>query len=194
MVKRVNKRILLTGLVVALGALLVWVDPRGSQEFTPDPDAQAEEPGHVLKNATVTLFSATGNIEQSLATPYLVHTPQQATTHVTSPRATLFDNEQREWIAVAHEGVLNTDTYLLSLSGSAQLLAPEEDWRLETEQLHYDGVSRHAWSEAPVTLQQPPQHMSASRMDVWLDTSHVRLTNDVRGRHPSVTTTPQETP
>jgi len=48
----------------------------------------------------------------------------------------------------------------------------------------------HAWSDTHVVLQQPPQRMEASRMDVWLDDSQVRLTNNVRGVHPPATRSP----
>lgn len=190
MFRWVRQRIWLIGLVVSLGALLVWIDPRGPKEIAPDPVAQAQEPGHVLENAKITLFGETGAIKQSLTAPYLVHTPQRAMTEVTSPRATLFDREQRQWLATADQGMLNTETQALTLSGSARLLAPDEGWQLDTELLHYDGLVRHAWSEAPALFQQPPQQISASRMDVWLDDSQVRLTDNVRGIHPPATQTP----
>ncbi|HAZ99118.1 MAG TPA: LPS export ABC transporter periplasmic protein LptC [Halomonas sp.] len=189
---RVRKRVWITAMVVALGGLLVWLDPRGPQEGEIDQEARAQEPGHVLENAEITLFGESGAIQQSLVTPRLVHTPQTAMTDVMSPRATLFDSEQREWLATADTGTLNTDSQALTLRGSARLLAPEEGWQLDTQQLNYDGVTRHAWSDTPVLLQQPPQRMEASRMDVWLDDSQVRLTNNVRGVHPPATRNPEE--
>ncbi|WP_404374874.1 LPS export ABC transporter periplasmic protein LptC [Vreelandella aquamarina] len=187
---RVKKRVWLTGMVIALGGLLVWLDPRGPQDRVLDPEARAQEPGHVLENAEITLFGESGAIQQSLATPQLVHTPQTAMTEVLSPHVTLFDSEQREWLATANTGTLNTETQALTLAGSARLLAPEEGWQLDTELLNYDGITRHAWSDTHVVLQQPPQHMEASRMDVWLDDSQVRLTNNVRGVHPPATQSP----
>jgi lipopolysaccharide export system protein LptC len=187
---KLRKRVWVTALVVVLGMLLVWLDPRSAQERDIDEQARAQEPGHVLENAEITLFGESGTIQQSLVTPRLVHTPQTAMTDVVSPRATLFDSEQREWLATADTGTLNTDTQALTLRGSARLLAPEEGWQLDTQQLNYDGVTRHAWSTTPVLLQQPPQRMEASRMDVWLDDSQVRLTNNVRGVHPPATRTP----
>ncbi|WP_434986021.1 LPS export ABC transporter periplasmic protein LptC [Vreelandella zhaodongensis] len=189
---RVKKRIWLTGMVVALGGFLVWLDPRGPRDQVVDPDAMAQEPGHVLENAEITLFGETGAIKQSLVTSHLVYTPQTAITDLTSPRAVLFDSEQRQWLATADTGTLNTDTQVLTLAGSAQLLAPDEGWQLDTELLRYDGMTRHAWSEAPAVLQQPPQRIDASRMDVWLDNSQVRLTNNVRGVHPPATRSHQE--
>ena len=187
---RVRKRVWITAMVIALGGVLVWLDPRGPQETEIDSEARAQEPGHVLENAEITLFGETGTIQQSLVTPQLVHTPQTAMTDVLSPRATLFDSEQREWLATANTGTLNTETQALTLAGSARLLAPEEGWQLDTELLNYDGTTRHAWSDTHVVLQQPPQRMEASRMDVWLDDSQVRLTNNVRGVHPPATRSP----
>ena len=187
---KLRKRVWVTALVVVLGMLLVWLDPRSAQERDIDEQARAQEPGHVLETAEITIVGESGAIQQSLVTPRLVHTPQTAMTDVVSPRATLFDSEQREWLATADTGTLNTDTQALTLRGSARLLAPEEGWQLDTQQLNYDGVTRHAWSTTPVLLQQPPQRMEASRMDVWLDDSQVRLTNNVRGVHPPATRTP----
>ncbi|WP_176472084.1 LPS export ABC transporter periplasmic protein LptC [Vreelandella alkaliphila] len=183
----VKKRIWITIMVLALGGVLVWLDPRGPQDQSIDAEARAQEPGHVLENAEITLFGDTGAIQQSLTTPRLVHTPQTAMTDVLSPRATLFDSEERQWLATAETGTLNTDTQALTLAGSAQLLAPDEGWQLNTELLHYDGITRHAWSDAETILQQPPQRIDASRMDVWLDDSQIRLTNNVRGIHPPAT-------
>ncbi|MGP8290501.1 LPS export ABC transporter periplasmic protein LptC [Vreelandella zhanjiangensis] len=190
MFSRIKRRVWLAGLVIALGVLLVWLDPRGPQDQSVDPAAQAEEPGHVLENAEITLFGESGRIQQSLAAPLLVYIPQSTMAQATRPEATLFDSDNREWLANANEGELNTDTQELTLSGEARLIAPSEGWQLDTDLLRYDGLTRHAWSETPALLQQPPQRMSASRMDVWLDDSQVRLTDNVRGHHPPVTQTP----
>ncbi|RUR42549.1 LPS export ABC transporter periplasmic protein LptC [Vreelandella populi] len=190
MFKWARKRVWLAGLVIALGVLLVWLDPRSPNERPIDPDAQAEEPGHVLENAKITLFGESGRVEQSLASPLLIYIPQRAAAEATQPEATLYDSDNREWLANANQGTLNTDTQALTLLGEARLLAPTEGWQLDTEELHYDGLARHAWSEAPALLQQPPQQMSATRMDVWLDDSQVRLTDNVRGHHPPATQTP----
>lgn len=194
MIKRFKVRIWLAGLVIALGALLVWLDPRGPQDTSIDPEAQAQEPGHVLENAEITLFGDNGNVLQSLKTPRLIHTPQQSETWTEEPEALLYDNEDRQWLASADVGTLNTATQSLLLSGSARLIAPDEGWQLDTELLHYDGVTQHAWSDTPVMLQQPPQQMSASRMDVWLNDSRVRLTDNVRGTHPPAKQSREESP
>ncbi|WP_447955729.1 LPS export ABC transporter periplasmic protein LptC [Vreelandella sp. EE7] len=189
-ITRIRKRLWIPALVIALGAWLVWLDPRGPEVVEVDPDVQREEPGHVLENAELTLFGETGSVTQRLQTPHLVHTPQQALTEADAPRATLFDSDQRQWLASADHGILQNEHQSLIMEGSAKLLAPDEGWQLDTERLHYDGIDRHAYTEAPALLQQPPQQMSANRMDVWLDTSQVRLTDNVRGTHPPARSTP----
>lgn len=194
MLRRLNTRIWLAGLIIGLGMLLVWLGPGGPQEVALDPEAQAQEPGHVLENAEITLFGESGNVMQSLQTPHLIHTPQSGETWSQEPRALLYDNENRQWLASAETGTLNANTHALMLAGSARLIAPDEGWQLDTERLHYNGMDQHAWSEAPVLLQQPPQQMTASHMDVWLNNSQVRLSGDVQGFHPPATQRPQESP
>ncbi|MDN7133278.1 LPS export ABC transporter periplasmic protein LptC [Halomonas sp. MC140] len=187
MLKHLKTRLGLTGLFIALGVLLVWLGPGGPQKIAIDPEAQAQEPGHVLQDAEITLFGDNGNVLQSLKTPRLIHTPQSGETWSESPQATLYDSDERQWLASADIGTLNTNTQALVMSGSARLIAPDEGWQLDTEELHYDGLTQHAWSETPVLLQQPPQQMNASHMDAWLNDSQVRLSDGVRGTHPPAT-------
>ncbi len=71
--------------------------------------------------------------------------------------------------------------------GDARLRAPAERWELETETLHYDADTGHAWSTTPATLRQPPQRMSGERFDAWLHDNRARLTDNVRGHHPPET-------
>ncbi|WP_181870722.1 LPS export ABC transporter periplasmic protein LptC [Vreelandella rituensis] len=184
----------IAGMVALLGGLLVYLDPRAPQEVAVDPAAQAEEPNHVLEGADMTLFGADGLIQQSIRTPHLVHIPQDSLTQVEMPRARLYDEQRREWLASADNGTVDIATHRLSLSGSARLIAPESGWQLDSEVLHYDSRQAHAWSDAPVLLQQPPQHMRALRMDTWLNDSQVRLTGDVQGYHPAATHEQEETP
>jgi lipopolysaccharide export system protein LptC len=192
MVKQLRTRLGLALIVLALGGLLIWLDPGGPRTVATDPEARAEEPGHVLHNAELTLFDEQGNIQQGLTTPRLVHTPQSASTQAETPHATLYDSERREWNATSEVGTLNTNSQELTLSGNAQLVAPEEGWQLDTDVLHYDGKTAHAWSDTHVLLKQPPQRMTAQRMDAWLNDEEVRLEDNVQGYHPPETQPEQE--
>lgn len=191
---RLQKRAWLPLLIVALGVLLAWLDLRGTRQAPPDPAARAEEPGHVIENAELKLYDEAGNLTQRLASPHITHTPQQAITRFDMPHATLIDSEQREWRATANNGTLSGQQQRLTLDGDTRLTAPNEGWKLNTRTLHYDSVDRHAWSDTPVLLQQPPQRMQAQKLDAWLDTSEVRLKGQVRGHHPPAAASAKETP
>ncbi|GAA3897640.1 hypothetical protein GCM10022228_05360 [Halomonas cibimaris] len=190
---RLQKRLWLALVIVALGALLAWLDQRDTRDAAPDPGARAQEPGHVIDNAELKRYDETGRLTQRLASPHIIHTPQQAMTRLKTPRATLIDSRQRQWQATANTGTLDEQQRLM-LEGDARLTAPNEGWQLDTQRLYYDSATRHAWSDTPVTLQQPPQRMRAQRLDAWLDTGKVRLTDQVRGYHPPTTASPEDTP
>lgn len=178
-----KKRVVLLVLVVGLGALLAWLDRYDATSTRPDPEARAQEPSHVVENATLTLFGDTGERQQTLTTPLLTHTPARAITQLNAPRATLFDRQQRRWQASAEHGTLDRRE-LLTLSGDARIRAPEQGWQLDTERLHYDSDNAYVYSDTPVRLEQPPQYMQAQRMDAWLNQDALRLTGNVRGYHP----------
>ncbi len=179
-----QKRLVLLVLVVGLGALLAWLDLHDTDPSRPDPEARAQEPSHVVENATLTRFDTHGRRHQILTTPLLTHTPERATTQLKEPQVTLFDSQQRRWHASARRGTIDRRE-LLTLTGDARISAPEQGWQLDTEQLHYDSDNAYAYSNTPVRLQQPPQHMQAQRMELWLNHDALRLTGDVRGYHPA---------
>ncbi|WNK21395.1 LPS export ABC transporter periplasmic protein LptC [Halomonas piscis] len=191
---RLPRRAWLGLLVVALGVLLAWLDLRDTRQAPPDPAARAEEPGHVIENAELKLYDDAGNLTQRLASPHITHTPQQAITRFDMPHATLIDSEQREWRATANSGTLSGQQQRLTLDGDTRLTAPNQGWQLDTRTLHYDSVARHAWSDTPALLQQPPQRMRAQTLDAWLDTSKVRLKGQVRGFHPPSAASSEESP
>ncbi|MCL7928908.1 LPS export ABC transporter periplasmic protein LptC [Halomonas llamarensis] len=188
-----RKRFLLLALVVGLGALLAWLDVYDVDPVAQDPTARAQEPSHVVRNATLALFDESGERHQVLKTTQLTHTPERDITQLTDPHATLFDSQQRRWHFSAEHGTIDRRERL-TLSGSAQIRAPEEGWKLDTERLHYDSNTAHAYSDLPVRLQQPPQHMQAQRMDVWLNEDALRLTGNVRGYHPVEVDNEDDTP
>lgn len=190
-----GKRIWLALAIVLLGLLLAWLDLYDTRDAPGDPSARAVEPGHIIENATLELYDDSGQLTRRITSPDVRHTPQQNTTRLDSPHATLIDNQQRQWHATANTGTLDSQQQRLTLDGEARLIAPEEGWQLDTQKLYYDSRQAHAWSSTPVVLQQPPQRMFARHMDVWLNTQTLRLTDNVRGYHPPpAATNTEETP
>jgi lipopolysaccharide export system protein LptC len=191
---RPSFRVWLLLLLLALGGLLVWLDPRDTPDPGPVPRDEAGEPDYYLEEARLTRFDAEGRAHQRLDTPRLVHTPHDDVTRATTPVAQLFDRGGRRWIASGDEGRLGPGGNPLTLTGEARLLAPEERWQLDTEVLHFDADTGHAWSETPALLQQPPQHMRGDRFDAWIHDNRARLTDNVRGHHPPEGHPPPDAP
>jgi len=181
------QRLILAGVILALGGLLAWFDWQSGSRSAIDPDARAEEPGHVVENATLTLYNEQGNRHQRIAVKQLTHTPQRQTTQLESPRALLVDSQQREWHAQAQQGVIDNQGEHLVLHGDVRLQEPQETWQLTTQRLEYHSAEAHAFSNSPVTLEQPPQSMQAQRMDLWLNEDRLQLGGQVRGYHPTET-------
>jgi len=177
-------RLWLLLLLLALGGVLVWLDPREAPTPGPVPRDTAGEPDYYLEKARVTRFDATGQPHQRLTTPRLSHTPHDDVTRLDAPHAELVDDDGRLWIASGDAGRLGPGGQPLTLRGDVRLIAPQERWRLDTEVLHYDANTGHAWSDTPATLEQPPQRMRGERFDAWLHDNRARLTDNVRGHHP----------
>jgi lipopolysaccharide export system protein LptC len=174
-------------ILLALGGLLVWLDPGDRPGPGPVPRDAAGEPDYYLEGVRLTRFDAQGEPHQRLDTPRLVHTPQDDATRLTAPRAEILDDGSRTWLASGAVGHLGAGGNPLTLTGDARLQAPEENWHLETQILHYDADRGRAWSETPARLRSPPQEMHGDRFDAWLHDNRARLTDNVRGHHPPET-------
>jgi len=181
------QRLILAGLILALGGLLAWFDWQSGSPQTIDSAARAEEPGHVVENAVLTLYDEQGNRHQRIAVEQLTHTPQHQTTQLESPRALLVDNQQREWHARAQQGYIDSQGEQLVLRGDVLLQEPQNNWQLTTQRLDYHSAEAHAFTNHPVKLEQPPQSMQAQRMDLWLNEDRLQLGGQVRGYHPTET-------
>lgn len=173
-------------ILLALGGLLAVIEQRDASLPGPVPRDEAGEPDFYLEGARMTRFDVQGNPHQRLETPRLVHTPVDDVTRAVTPRIRLYDEEGRIWFASGDTGTLGAGGNPLTLEGDAQLEAPEEGWRLDTEVLVYDGDAGHAWSESAALLRQHEQRVRGERFDAWIDEGRMRLTDNVRGMHPPI--------
>ncbi len=186
-IPRPSFRVWLFLLLLVVGGVLTLIDRRGDVTPGPVPRDEAGEPDYYLEGVRLVRFDASGRAYQRLETPRLVHTPHDDVTRIQTPDARLIDANERTWLASADTGTLAADGNPLTLSGDARLEAPEEGWQLDTEVLHYDADTGHAWSDTPALLRQPPQEMRGERFDAWIDDNRARLTDNVRGYHPPET-------
>lgn len=184
---RVGFRFWLFVLLLMLGAGLALLNPRDRDIPSEIPYDAAGEPDYYLTDATLSRFNAQGMLHQQVTTPHLTHTPQDDVTRLETPDLALVDDSGRNWVASALRGRLGADGNPITLIGDAHLEAPAEAWQLDTEILHYDGATGHAWSDTPAILRQPPQQMRGDRFDAWINDRTARLTDNVTGHHPPET-------
>lgn len=173
-------------LIVALGGILTFLDPRDIILPSPVPGDSDDVPDYIIQGAHLTRFDENGQPHQRVESPRVVHTPDDVT-RLKRPVIHLIDDDQRTWVASALNGKLSNKEDLLTLEGQARLYAPEERWQLDTHTLHYDGNTDHVWSDDYSILRQPPQRMTGYHFDAWLDDNRATLTDNVRGYHPPAT-------
>ncbi|WP_458527232.1 LPS export ABC transporter periplasmic protein LptC [Onishia taeanensis] len=181
---RPSPRVWLALLLVVLGAVLALFEQRDGRTPGPVPMDSAGEPDFYLEGVTLTRFDDEGRPHQRLETPRLVHTPHNDMTRTETPRARLLDADGELWLASGQEGTLGAGGNPLVLSGDAQLTSPGEGWQLDTDVLHVDTDTNHAWSDSQAYITQPPQRMRGDTLDVWFDEDRMRLTGNVHGFHP----------
>lgn len=184
--RKPSVKVWLALLLLALGGVLAIIEQRDASLPGPVPHDEAGEPDFYLEGARMTRFNAQGRAYQRLETPRLVHTPEDDVTRAETPRIRIFDEEGRIWFARGETGTLGAGGNPLTLRGDAQLEAPAEGWRLNTETLIYDNASSHAWSESEALLRQYEQRVRGDRFDAWLNEDRMRLTDNVRGIHPPI--------
>ncbi|MEC9483924.1 MAG: LPS export ABC transporter periplasmic protein LptC, partial [Halomonas sp.] len=180
---RPSARLWIVLLLLALGGVLALIEQRDAELPGPVPYDQVGEPDFYLENARMTRFDAEGQPYQRLDTPRLVHTPLDDVTRAVTPRIRIYDDQGRVWFAKGDTGTLGAGGNPLTLQGDAELEAPGEGWRLNTETLVYDSAAGHAWSESEALLRQYDQRVRGERFDAWIDAGRMQLTDNVRGFH-----------
>lgn len=178
------RRLGLLALLLALGGGLAYLDQRNERAPAPAPSDPAGEPDYFLEDAQMTRFDEQGRAYQRLDTPRMVHTPADDVIRAEKPHGYLIDDDQREWQITGDRGQLAEDGNLLTLEGNARLVQPTNAWSLETQTLHYDNRSAHAWSDTSSVLRQHNQTMRGDRFDAWINENRMRLTDNVQGRLP----------
>ncbi|WP_280562337.1 MULTISPECIES: LPS export ABC transporter periplasmic protein LptC [unclassified Chromohalobacter] len=173
-------------ILVVLGIGLAIVEQRDASSPGPVPSDDAGEPDYYLEGVTMTRFNAQGTPHQTLESPRLVHTPVDDVIRADSPKAKVRDEAGRKWDISGDKGSLGPQRDLLTLTGNARLVQPEQGWRLDTDVLYYKSSEGHAWSDTEAVLRQHEQRVRGNRFDAWIDTNQARLSGDVRGHHPQL--------
>lgn len=184
---RTRTRLGILLLVLVLGGVLTLIDQRGSlMSPGPAPDSEQGVPDYYLEGVIYTRFDAQGQVAQTMESPRVSHTPQDDVTRATTPHFTLLGDDGHRWTADGERAELGPEANTFELTGNAVLQQPEQGWQLETDVLHYDVPSRHAWSDSESIFTQNEQRTRGDRFDGWINEDRLSIQGNVQGYHPPV--------
>lgn len=176
------------GIVITLlvvGGILALIDQRDEIiQPGPVPTAPEGEPDYVLQKVEYTHFDTQGVPYQTLTSPRIVHLPGAKVSTADQPVIGLIDDDKRHWQLTGHKAVLSEDDSHIRLAGAARVVAPEQQWRLETDTLEYQRESDRVWSNSDSRFFQGQQTMRADRFEARLNAGTMALTGNVVGEFP----------
>lgn len=168
--------------IVVVGVVLAVIDQfNSSAPQNTLPAVPEGQPDYVLEQANYVRFDAQGRRYQTMTSPHVAHMPNEQRTTATEPRISIVDDASRLWHISGRKGSLSEDGTQVTLSGDALAIAPSEQWRLETDELHYDRNQDKVWSETDSRFFQADQTMRSDRFEALLVPKAVTLTGNVQG-------------
>lgn len=177
-----TKRVVIVLIIALVGVVLAVVDQFNSGAPESKLPAVPEgQPDYVLEQANYVRFDAQGKRYQSMTSPYVAHMPDAQQTTATSPLITIVDDASRLWNISGERATLSEDGAQVTLFGNAKAIAPSEQWRLETDTLHYDRAQDKVWSDTASHFFQADQTMSSDRFEALLTPKTMTLTGNVQG-------------
>lgn len=173
------------GLVIVLliaGAILAFIYQRSHvlTGTSPFPDSDQGTPDQYLENVSYTRFDDQGRPYQRLESPRVRHFSESGQSLADAPRLQMIDSSNRTWHARGDSGTVENDNNLITLAGNAQVTQPGDEWRMETDTLHYDHAKGHIWSNGLSHLYQGAQTTQGDRFEAWTDNRAARLNGNVQ--------------
>lgn len=180
-----STRIGIVIILLIVGGVLALIDQRGEIiQPGPVPTAPEGEPDYVLEQVDYTHFDAQGAPYQTLTSPRIVHLPGAKVSNANQPVIGLIDDAKRQWQLTGQKAILSEDDSHISLSGNARVVAPEQQWRLETDTLEYQRNIDRVWSNSDSRFFQGHQTIRADRFEAQLKAGTMALTGNVVGEFP----------
>ncbi len=184
---RTRARLGILILVLTLGGVLTLIDQRNTLMAPgPAPDSAQGVPDYYLEGVTYTRFDEQGQRAQTMESPRVSHTPEDDVTRAVTPHFTLLGDDGNQWTADGERATLGPDANTFELAGNAVLRQPADGWQLETDVLHYDLPSKHAWSDSDAVFTQNEQRTRGDRFNGWVDEDRMTLEGNVQGFHPPI--------
>ncbi|MDR9432302.1 MAG: LPS export ABC transporter periplasmic protein LptC [Spiribacter sp.] len=179
------RRILITGLVFVLVALLWWRLNSDSSAPT-EPDTAAGP----LLSAYAREFSllstdATGQPAYRLRAPTARYYDDPGLWQLDAPRWQVMTESGAPWIGRSDQARSWDDNEQAQLQGNVQLSRDQADGQvlLRTQTMNLELPTRYAHTDEPVTLTGPGYRVAATGAKAWLDEQRIELLNKARGQY-----------
>ena len=177
--KPIKLKIFLLVTICITLAGVIWIYIGYQQDSTvAEPTPESPEPDATLSIGKIS-HTATrkGKKEWSLeaaSANYIGKTSQMVLDDL---KVTFFLDDESEITLTADEGILNTDSNDIEVSGNVVVI--DREYRLVTQNLNYTHDRRMLYSTAPVTISGPEAHLTADKISFDLNTKKVTLEGSV---------------
>jgi lipopolysaccharide export system protein LptC len=190
-VPTVRAAALLVGIAaISLGALL-WYrfeQTRGPSLPAPQDASDASIPDYFVNGMRVTTMAPDGRPARTLRAVHLQHFVDQATTELSAPHLTIYQDEQPPWEITADRGRLTAGGELVLLQGDVEIVRQGDTTtrpvRLRTRNLRIEPSKDYAETDEPVYIVSREDRVEAVGMQAWLRApARIRLLNKARGHY-----------
>ena len=175
--KKIKLFLLATMFIVLGGVIAFYIVVRHNSE-SPEANADAVDPDADLSigkiRQTATRKGRTEWLLEASSAHYVDKLDQMVLKDLV---VTFFLNDESEVILTADQGVLNTDSNDIEVSGN--VVVKNRNYRLLTESLSYTHDKRVLDSKTPVTIAGTSARLAANRISVDLNTQKITLEGGV---------------
>ncbi|MGE0370407.1 MAG: LPS export ABC transporter periplasmic protein LptC [Gammaproteobacteria bacterium] len=183
----VDRRLLTVALLAAAAAGSWWWSRlQDAQERAP-AELRAERPDYYLTGFELTEMNAAGAVERRLSADDLYHYPDSATSTLTRPRLTVYEDGNAAWEIAALRGTASERERLINLQGDVRVrysgTTPAEDVRMYTDELDVWPDSKLAETRAVVRLEERAGVTRAIGMTADLERRRAVLHAEVRSEY-----------
>lgn len=137
-------------------------------------------------NLVTKLYDKSGGLSQTFAADRSEHYPDSKETTFSNPRINTRDQDGEDWLITAQQAVLVTDHDRVTLTDNVTISpseSPDNELQVTTSSLNYDHGQGIATTESVVTIVQPGIQVTATGMELNIQTQRLLLKAQVFTRY-----------
>lgn len=173
-------------LMALLLAVLSYALERAVRDAPLDAEPRRHDPDYIVERFVITNYGADGSVESRFNADKMMHYPDDGTTDVFAPRATLSKPGEPRYRGRAARAAVADDGEELFLYDDVVVVreadATRPEARLETQFLHVVGGQALARSGREIRLREGERELSGRGMEFHQESGQFILRDHVRGR------------